>query len=116
MLHGGRSLFNILLCVACMCVHRIYQCICVHVLCKSVLHVSWGVCSILLCVAQPRHVSFEPAWAILEHELAAEIHISMKQYFARLKEMEPDNAFRPDTLVCFLRLYCFDCFSSSRFR
>ena len=61
----------------------------------------------LLCVAQPRHVSFEPAWAVLEHELAAQIHISMKQYFARLKEVEPDNAFRPDTLVCFLRsLYC----------
>ena len=31
----------------------------------------------------------------------------MKQYFAKLKEMEPDNAFRPDTLVPFLRsLHC----------
>lgn len=47
----------------------------------------------------PRHISFEPAWAILEHELAAQIHITMKQYFHKLKEMEPDNAFRPDTLV-----------------
>ncbi len=51
------------------------------------------------CVLQPRHISFEPAWAILEHELAAQIHITMKQYFHKLKEMEPDNAFRPDTLV-----------------
>ncbi|KAA6424276.1 MAG: hypothetical protein FRX49_05488 [Trebouxia sp. A1-2] len=47
----------------------------------------------------PRHISFEPAWAILEHELAAQIHITMKQYFHKLKEMEPDNAFRPNTLV-----------------
>jgi len=52
-----------------------------------------------ICVLQPRHISFEPAWAILEHELAAQIHITMKQYFHKLKEMEPDNAFRPDTLV-----------------
>ena len=48
---------------------------------------------------QPSHVSFEPAWAILEHELAAQIHITMKQYFHKLKQMEPDNAFRPDILV-----------------
>lgn len=48
---------------------------------------------------QPRHVSFEPAWAILEHELAAQIHITTKQYFNKLKHQEPDNAFRPDTLV-----------------
>ncbi|KAL3157526.1 hypothetical protein ABBQ32_011986 [Trebouxia sp. C0010 RCD-2024] len=47
----------------------------------------------------PQHVSFEPAWAILEHELAAQIHLSMKHYFAQLKQMEPDNAFRPNTLV-----------------
>lgn len=47
----------------------------------------------------PRHVSFEPAWAILEHELAAQIHITTKQYFHKLKHLEPDNAFRPDTLV-----------------
>ena len=49
---------------------------------------------------QPKHVSFEPAWAILEHELAAQIHLTMKQYFHNLKEAQPENAFRPDTLVC----------------
>lgn len=48
---------------------------------------------------QPKHMSFEPAWVILEHELAAQIHLTMKQYFQKLKEAEPDNAFRPDTLV-----------------
>ena len=48
---------------------------------------------------QPKHVSFEPAWAILEHELAAQIHLTMKQYFHNLKEAQPENAFRPDTLV-----------------
>ena len=53
----------------------------------------------VLCGLQPRHVSFEPAWALLEHELAAQIHLAMKQYFNKLREMEPDNAFRPDTLV-----------------
>jgi len=56
---------------------------------------------------QPRHISCEPAWAILEHELAAQIHITMKQYFHKLKEMEPDNAFRPDTLVS--HCCCVDC-------
>lgn len=61
--------------------------------------------AILVCVAQPQHVSFEPAWAILEHELAAQIHLSMKHYFAQLKQMEPDNAFRPNTLVRFQ--HCF---------
>jgi len=60
-----------------------------------------------ICGLQPRHISFEPAWAILEHELAAQIHITMKQYFHKLKEMEPDNAFRPDTLVT--HRCCIDC-------
>lgn len=88
------------MCLCCLC-----QSMTAHVshACESVAHVAWGVCFILPCVAQPRHVSFEPAWAVLEHELAAQIHISMKQYFARLKQVEPDNAFRPDTLVCLLR-------------
>lgn len=63
----------------------------VHLLVSSECYLAVGM--------QPRHVSFEPAWAILEHELAAQIHLTMKQYFQKLKEVEPDNAFRPDTLV-----------------
>ena len=55
---------------------------------------------------QPKHMSFEPAWVILEHELAAQIHLTMKQYFQKLKEAEPDNAFRPDTLVRSLLVTC----------
>ena len=81
-----------------------------HVLHTLLLHVRIDMRSNQLCVAQPRHVSFEPAWAILEHELAAQIHISMQQYFAKLKEMEPDNAFRPDTLVPFCIVFAHNCF------
>ena len=50
-------------------------------------------------LVQPKHVSFEPAWAILEHELAAQIHLTMKEYFHKLQQMEPGNAYRPDNLV-----------------